>query len=703
MATLGSSIRLNDDMTAKLNSAAEAADRLIANFEHLNTTLNAASGSGLTAMVDKLSKVPDQAEKASDEQEKHNEAIRSGASAAEGLLGKLKGIAATYLSMQAVKNVVEASDELVQNTSRIQMMVSNFNSGASDAVIGQKTDDAMQKIYASANNARGSVNDLMSVVARFGNNARDAFSSSDEVIRFAEIVQKQMVIAGASAQEAANAEVQLSQGLGAGVLRGQDLNSVFEQAPNLVRSIADYLNVPIGKIKEMAADGELTADVVKNAIMASADEVDAKFAQMPMTFGQAAEVMKNNAIQAFSPVLTQLNNYLNSSGGQAVMQQAINLMYAGANLASAALTGLGAAVSWVSENWAALEPVVAIAAGALTAYAAIATVVNAINLASAASETVHAAAKAMATGATFAETAAQYGLNAALAACPITWIVAGILAAAAVLLYFGTQAAVSAGMANSALGTVAGAVMTVVAVIQNLLIGLYNYSVTNVVNFYNLFANFADAFGTLFNNPVKTIEALILSLFNFIVSVVGAAAKVLDAVFGSNLAGAVSGFQTKIQAKIDTTIEESGGQKTKKLNAADYMKDRVSYSDAFAKGADWGDGVNSKIKNFFSAKNASSGLGNTLSWDNTAANTAKTADNTGKVKDKLDDTEEDIKYLCDIAERDAINRFTTAKIQVDMVNNNNVNSGMDLDGIVDGFASRLNTALDDVAEGDHAA
>ena len=473
MATLGSSIRLNDDMTAKLNSAAEAADRLIANFEHLNTTLNAASGSGLTAMVDKLSKVPDQAEKASDEQEKHNEAIRSGASAAEGLLGKLKGIAATYLSMQAVKNVVEASDELVQNTSRIQMMVSNFNSGASDAVIGQKTDDAMQKIYASANNARGSVNDLMSVVARFGNNARDAFSSSDEVIRFAEIVQKQMVIAGASAQEAANAEVQLSQGLGAGVLRGQDLNSVFEQAPNLVRSIADYLNVPIGKIKEMAADGELTADVVKNAIMASADEVDAKFAQMPMTFGQAAEVMKNNAIQAFSPVLTQLNNYLNSSGGQAVMQQAINLMYAGANLASAALTGLGAAVSWVSENWAALEPVVAIAAGALTAYAAIATVVNAINLASAASETVHVAAKAMATGATFAETAAQYGLNAALAACPITWIVAGILAAAAVLLYFGTQAAVSAGMANSALGTVAGAVMTVVAVIQNLLIGLY--------------------------------------------------------------------------------------------------------------------------------------------------------------------------------------------------------------------------------------
>ena len=703
MATLNSSIRLNDDMTAKLSSAAEAVDRLIANFEHLNTTLSAASGAGLTEMIDKLGKVPTQTRDSVGEQERHNEAIRSGAAATDGLLNKLKGVAATYLSMQAIKNVVEASDQLAQNTSRIQMMISGFNSGASDEVIGQETDAAMQKIYASANNARGSVNDLMGVVARFGNNARDAFSSSDEVILFAETVQKQMAIAGASTQEAANAELQLSQALGSGTLRGDELNSVFEQAPNLIQSIADYLDVPIGKIREMAADGELTADTVKNAIMASADEVNEKFAQMPMTFGQAAEVIKNNALQAFSPVLTQLNNYLNSSGGQAVIQQITNMMYSGASIASAALNGLGAAISWVADNWAALEPVVTIAVGALTAYAAIATVVNAINLVTAALETVRAAAAAMATGATFAETAAQYGLNAALAACPITWIVVAILAAVAALLYFGTQAAVSAGMANSALGTVAGAVMTVVAVIQNLLIGLYNYGVASFVNFYNTVANFAAAFGLLFNNPVAAIKVVILSLFNYIVSVIGAAARILDAVFGSNLSAAVSGFQAKIQAKIDATVEESGGQKAKTLNASDYTKDRVSYADAFKKGADWGDGVSSKIKGAFSSKGASGGLGNTMSWDNTAANTAKTADNTGKVSDKLDDTEEDIQYLCDIAERDAINRFTTAKIQVDMVNNNNVNSGMDLDGIVDGFATRLNTALDDVAEGDHAA
>lgn len=702
MATLNSSIRLNDDMTAKLTSAAEAMDRLIANFDHLNTVLNSASGAGLTDMVDKLGRVPDETDRSEKKQREHNEAIQRGANAADGLLGKLKRIAATYLSMQAIKNVVEASDELAQNTSRIQMMISNFNTGASDAVIGQETDVAMQKIYASANNARGSVNDLMGVIARFGNNARDAFSSSDEVIRFAEIVQKQMVIAGASAQEAANAEIQLSQGLGSGVLRGQDLNSVFEQAPNLVRSIADYLDVPIGKIKEMAADGKLSAEVVKNAIMASADEVDARFAQMPMTFGQEAEVMKNHAIQAFSPVLTQLNQYLNSAGGQQAIQQAISWMYFGASMASAVLNGLGAAVAWVSDNWAALEPVVLIAVAALAAYKTIGAAVNLINFVMAASETVHAAASAMAAGATFAQTAAQYGLNAALAACPITWIVVGVLAAAAAILYFGTQAAVSAGMANSALGTVAGAVMTVVAVIQNLLIGLYNWGVTSIVNFYNMVANFAAAFGILFDNPVAAIKVVILSLFNYIVSVVGAAAKILDAVFGSNLSAAVSGFQAQIQTKIDTTIKESGGQKAKTLNASDYTMDRINYTDAFKKGADWGDGVTSKIRNAFSSKGAGD-LGTAASWDSIAANTAQTADNTGKVKDKLDDTEEDIKYLCDIAERDAINRFTTAKIQVDMVNNNSIGSSMDLDGMVDGLAGQLYKTLDEVAEGDHAA
>lgn len=203
---------------------------------------------------------------------------------------------------------------------------SNENDGV------QSTAELVNMVYAAAQDARGSFSQMADVVARFGNNAKDAFSSSEEVVAFADLIQKQMTIAGASTQEAANAELQLSQALGSGVLRGDELNSIFEQAPNLIQNIADYLDVPIGQIREMAADGELSADIVKTAIFSAADDINSKFESMPMTWSQIWQLMQNTALIAFQPVLQNLNDLANSDVLQASIQNAIGAISALANI-----------------------------------------------------------------------------------------------------------------------------------------------------------------------------------------------------------------------------------------------------------------------------------------------------------------------------------------------------------------------------------
>lgn len=236
------------------------------------------------------------------EQNVFNQKINRGTGNANELTRAVKGVLAAYLTSNTVKEAFDASDELIQTKSRLNMM----NDGL------QTTEDLVNMAYNAAQDARGEFGEMASVIARFGNNAKEAFSSSEEVVQFAGLVQKQMTIAGASTQEASNAMLQLSQALGSGVLRGDELNSIFEQAPNLIRNIADYLKVPIGKIREMAADGEVSADIVKRAIFAATDEINANFNSMPMTWGQIWTSMQNTALMKLQPVLDKINKIANN-------------------------------------------------------------------------------------------------------------------------------------------------------------------------------------------------------------------------------------------------------------------------------------------------------------------------------------------------------------------------------------------------------
>lgn len=708
-----------DTANSQLEQLRSQLDRAIQEQNNLNTAMQNMDVSGANAAYLQLSQTVGNTERYirdnTDEQGRFNQEIQEGVSGAEGLMGMIKRMVGAYVGIQSVGKILNMSDELTQTTSRLDLMNNSFNEINGTA---NETSELVNMVYAAAQDARGSLDSMASVVARFGNNARDAFGNSEEVVAFADLVQKQMAIAGASTQEAANAELQLSQALGSGVLRGDELNSIFEQAPNLIQNIADYLDVPIGQIREMAADGELSADVVKAAIFAATDDINGKFDEMPMTWGQIWQSMQNTAVMAFQPVLQRLNGMANSDAFQGFVDGAIEAMATTANMVLNIFDLVGSVAGFVADNWSMISPIVYGIAAALAVYGTYLTITKGMEIACTVTKTVmtiatyaHAAATRTAVNATTAETAAQLGLNTAFLSCPVVWIT--LLVIALIAVFYAAVAAVNhfAGTSVSATGLICGAFATALAFIGNLFIGAANTIIGTGVTLWNLIANFVNAFALVFNNPVAGIEALFLSLFNFIVEVIESAARMLDAVFGSSLADAVAGFQNKVQAKVDAVITENGGSEIlKTVEMSDYQFNRFNYGDAWNSGYNFGQGIDDKISNFSlsdifgktdipNPDDYISGFSDAIANSGAGGNLDSIADDTSAIKDSVDITDEDLKYLRDIAEQEAINRFTTAEIKLDMTNNNNVSSNADLDGIVDGMTTKVLEALEIVREG----
>ncbi len=708
-----------DTANSQLEQLRSQLDRAIQEQNNLNTAMQNMDASGANAAYLQLSQTVGNTERYirdnTDEQGRFNQEIQEGVSGSNELVNTIKRAVGAYISIQGVGKVLSISDELTQATSRLDLMNNSFNEINGTA---NETSELVNMVYAAAQDARGSLDSMASVVARFGNNARDAFGNSEEVVAFADLVQKQMAIAGASTQEAANAELQLSQALGSGVLRGDELNSIFEQAPNLIQNIADYLDVPIGQIREMAADGELSADVVKAAIFAAADDINGKFDEMPMTWGQIWQSMQNTAVMAFQPVLQRLNGMANSDAFQGFVDGAIEAMAMTANIVLNIFDLMSQTGSFVADNWSVISPIIYGVAAALAVYGAYLAIVKGIEIASTVTKTImtiatyaHAAATRTAVNATTAETAAQLGLNTAFLSCPVVWIT--LLVIALIAVFYAAVAAVNhfAGTSVSATGLICGAFATALAFIGNLFIGTANTIIGIGVTLWNLIANFVNAFALVFNNPVAGIEALFLSLFNFIVEVIESAARMLDAVFGSSLADAVAGFQNKVQAKVDAVISENGGSEIlKTVDMSDYQFNRFDYGDAWNSGYNFGEKIDDKISNFSLADifgktdipnpdDYISGFSDAIANSGAGGNLDSIADDTSAIKDSVDITDEDLKYLRDIAEQETINRFTTAEIKLDMTNNNNVSSNADLDGIVDGMTTKVLEALEIVREG----
>ena len=655
-------------------------------------------------------------DQADNHQKKFNHSVQSGSSAMDGLVGKVGTLIATYASFQTLMGAVNLSDTFTQTKARVDMMNEAFNKMNGTAM---ETDDLVNLIYQSAQNARGSFDDMASVVAKFGNNARDAFGSQEEVVAFANLIQKQMTIAGASTTEASNAMLQLSQALGSGTLRGDELNSIFEQAPNLIQSIADYMNVPIGKIREMAKEGQLSADIVKNAIFASADAINAKFNQMPKTWNQIWTMMKNAAVMQFEPVLMKINELANNEQFQIFATNAISSLSQVAIFVLDIFETVSNIAGAISDNWGIIAPIIMGIVTAMGLYKAALLATNAWIAVTTFLQNLKAAADARASGATFMATMQQYGFNAALASCPLTWIIGLIILLIAVIYAVCAAIAKMTGIANTGFGVITGGINVVIHFFKNLGLAVANIA----LGIGNAIGALASNMMTAFSNAISSVQSWFYDLMSTALGVIESICKALNQL--PFIEFDFSGISAKADEYADKSAKAAKNKGEYKSISDAFDKGYNTFdafsngwaSDAFASGASWGDGVMNSLSSKFSLGGDEplmpeiGGItsGNLFNGDgyggyNTSkmpSNISDIAGNTAAMKDSLDITSEELKYLRDIAETEAINRFTTAEIKVEMTNHNSVSSDMDLDGIVDYLTVGVNKALLNAAEGVH--
>lgn len=760
MATIQTSIRIFDGMTPAFRHMTNAMNIVLSSFEQLQrTSSNAIDANSIRTAREELARaeagfdrLEQQIRESDNQQRRLNEDINKGASSTDRLLGSVKKIAGVYMSLRTLGNVVNLSDQMTSTNARLNMIND-----------GQQSDNGLNKmIFQSAERSRASYLDTAQIVSRIGMNAGSAFSSTKEIVGFAEQLNKKFVIAGASTEEMSSALLQLTQGLGSGVLRGEELNAVFESAPNIIRSIADYLDVDIGKIRGMASEGMLTADIVKNSLLAAAEQTNAEFEKMPYTFGQIWTSIKNNAIMIFGVIQKKIEQSMSSQGFRTFIDNFINGLYvlgnvffnifngivnilgspffqAFTNIIIVGVSLITEALGWIitqalnvvnvfAQNWNIIAPIIYGVVAAIAIYSIALAGMWLWEKLVAASKFVVMFAQMLLNTQTSAGyaylikyAAGQWIANEAMLACPIFWIVAGIIALVVALFVGIAVFNHFAGTSISAVGAVAGAISVAASFIGNIFIAVGNMLIDIVALIWNTFATFAEFLANVFNDPLGSVIRLFSGMADTVLGILQSIASAIDTIFGSNLANAVNRWSDKLQGWTD----EVAGEAKIKVERMDPNKlhfDRFNYGKAWDAGYKWGDKLETNIKDKFDiskmAEDAKKKLGLDDLWDkkyglgdgfgsaglnsplNDAAKGAKdTAGNTAKMAKTMDKSQEDLKYLRDIAEQETINRFTGVNIKIDMNNTNNISKDNDLDGIVNVLTEKLNDAMAVSAEG----
>lgn len=714
MATIRTAIQIYDGMSRPLQSMHRAMGILLNSFESMQSaSSNAIDTAAIREAREELARAGaafDEIERNIREteqaQDRFNNRIRDGTSAADGLWSKLKGIAATVGLMAGTKKILDLSDTLSSTTARLNLLVDD----------GGSLEELEQKVMASAQRSRAAYFDTASAVAKLGLNAGSAFGNDmDQVIAFMEQVNKQFVMGGATAQQQSDAMTQLTQAMAAGALRGEELNSILDAATGIARTIESYMGVAEGSIKQYAEQGLVTAEVVKNALFSVADETNAKFESMPMTWAQIWTSMQNKALSIFAPILRKINEIGNGHRFTKVTDGVIDSLAAIASVATVVFDLLVGGVSFVVDHWSWLAPIVSGVAvalfflhGAMLAYNTVAGITNALETVRKARLAMTTVATGAQTTATFAQTAAQYGLNAALLACPITVIILSIIALIAV--FYAAIAAVNhfAGTSLSATGIICGAVLVLAALVGNTAIGLFNGLIQMLWNMFaypalgilewvlNVANGGFDSFGGAVANLIGNIIGWFLSLGQVVTTII-------DAIFGTNWTDGLEALKSNV---IGWGKNENAITIDREAPKIDY---RFQYSDAFETGDHFGRSIEENITGLFDFSVADTmgagdplaayDIGNTL--DGIYNNTSEVAGNTASARDTLELAEENLEYMRDIAEREAINRYTTAQIKVEQHNENHISSDMDLDGIMNVWTNDFAEKLDISGEGVH--
>ena len=606
IGVINETLRLTDGFSASFRTFNDLGNQASQTAFNLDKNLTRAMGKSAGEIIGSVRQLGDQMEQINqtllqiinNQKRQKNETEKTNDSAKK-LLRTLQHVAAVTGVANLVKSFLETSDTMSQIDAKLNSMVTSESELAS----------LQNEIYQSAQRSRAAYIDTANLIAKLGTNAKDTFSSNAELIQFAENLNKSFAIAGASQQEQSAATLQLTQALASGVLRGEELNSVFEQAPNIIQRIADYLNVSIGDIREMASEGQLTADVVKNAMLSATGDINAEFEAMPMTLSQAFAMGKNSIQNALRGSFEGWSDFMNSDEGQQAMTRIINLFTLMAQVGVGALSAVGQGALFVANNLDFIHPVLA-AIGVAYAF-------------------MHAKAIAAA--------AAQVGgaLASAAAWAVANWSILLLIALLAAAL-IATQ---KMGVGMEEVGGVVGQVFgTIYAVAYNVFAAIWN-----------VIATFAEFFANVWNDPLGATARLFFDVFDVILGIVETVAGAIDTLLGTNMASAVSGFRNKMSGWVDDTFGENAIQIKRMSN--------LNVSETAAKWGQAGSNIGSKLDNMnLSLDSIAGGISGLNSAAIPSADELNVGDvgTVGKVKSVEGDVslaDEDLKLYRDLAER----------------------------------------------------
>lgn len=620
MATIKTSLMLVDKMSAPLKSINKAMNIV------LNSMESVARASG--TMIDNraIQQAREEMARANTELQNISQSAHTVESSTNSATSSFKRLATAVGTVFSVQKTLELSDTMTQIQSRLKLMTGD----------SEKAKDVWNDIYAAANRSRSSFASTASLVTKLGINAKGAFNNTDELISFAEAVNKTFVISGASAQEQSAAFLQLSQAMASGVLRGEELNSIFEQSPMLIQVIADYLNVPLGQIRSMAAEGKISADIVKNAVLSASREIDAEFQNMQYTWSQLWATMSNVVLKVIQPILN----------------------------------AIGSIASFLSETWTIIAPILT----------GIAVSIGILEL-----MTINWAAAIGACSTAFA------WLNAVIAMNPFIKVIMAVAVLIALLNGVVKGYNKVENESVSAAGVVAGAIYVVIAAFKNAGMVIGNIIMGIVAGVLALGTNIGIAFG----NAIAGVKAKFWSLLADATMIIAMIANQLNKLPFVNidvggLVGKAGEFANNAQAAFDSkqNYVDVEAAVNRGLSTFDAFGDGWA-QEAYKTGYEWGAGV-------------FGGAGGTNYSEEISENTASIAESAGSAAASLDKSSEDLKYLRDIAEQEAINRFTTAEVKIDMTGmTNRIDSSMDIDGIIRTLADGFVEAMSVTAEGVH--
>ena len=697
MATISSSIVMNDRMTSVLSNIVSSVNTTIRAMQSLDATQVSPNVSTLQLANSQLKIAETELDKMTASADQVNKNLGKTPSIIDNIKGKIIGAGAAMAAVFSIKKIIEASDQNAQITARLNLI-------SDDPEILKK------QIYASANDARMAYTDTAASVAKLGLLAKDAFNNTDEIVQFTNLTGKAFKISGAGIQESTAAMHQLTQAMASGRLQGDEFVSVLENAPMVAQAIAKYMGASMGELKQMSSDGKITSDIIKAALFSAADDINAKFGTIPLTWSDIWTQMKSYAFMASDGILKKINELANTQTFQNMLnsaKQGFSVLVMVANVAFNTIVGFARIVA---DNWSLIGPIILGVATALGVYGAIQAWATLMEWASVASKIAIAIATVALALVTGGYTAAQTAANAAAWAFPGTWIAAaiiGIIVAVVALIVaivkWGTSTGTVAGTIVGIMYWVGAAFYNVFAGIANGVIWLINVHIKGFNAISKGAATVASGFMNAFINAFLAINNFFVDMINGIMKGLDWVGQKIDAVAGTSFSGG-GAFQLPKLVSKGVNIQ---AKEIPLMANVEYKNMGAAYDKGVAKGNAGMDkltGALDGLKDLTKGPDMPAG-------DNPAVgggggkgggadpNGKKTADNTGKMAKQMEITEEDLKYLRDVAEQEYINQFTTAEIKVDMANTNTVNESSDLDTIIEALVEKTKEAAQIIADG----